>query len=196
LDGGMSDEAAPEPQPEQASRPAHVEESVRTMADLHAEHYERMPALGRLLDALTARAGAPHFVIGLLVVMAAWVGLNLAMIAAGLKPLDPPPFGYLQTAGTAFALCMTCLILSTQRREDELSTRRQQMTLELSLLAEQKASKAIQLLEELRRDSPLVSNRRDEHAESLATPSDPRMIRDAIQETHAVLAPSNPATNG
>jgi uncharacterized membrane protein len=166
------------------------------MADLHAEHYDRMPALGRLLDVLTARAGAPHFVIGLVLVMAAWIGLNLGMIAAGLKPLDPPPFGYLQTAGTAFALCMTCLILSTQRREDELSTRRQQMTLELSLLAEQKASKAIQLLEELRRDSPLVSNRRDETAETLAMPSDPRMIRDAIQESHEDRAPANPTVNG
>ncbi len=191
----MSGDSAPEASPGQA-RPAHVEDSVRTMADLHAEHYDRMPALGRLLDVLTARAGAPHFVIGLVLVMAAWIGLNLGMIAAGLKPLDPPPFGYLQTAGTAFALCMTCLILSTQRREDELSTRRQQMTLELSLLAEQKASKAIQLLEELRRDSPLVSNRRDETAETLAMPSDPRMIRDAIQESHEDRAPANPTVNG
>ncbi len=171
-----------------AARPAHVEESVRTMADLHAEHYERFPALGRALDVLTARAGEPGFLISLMALMAIWMGVNLALPLAGLKPLDPPPFGYLQTAGTIFALCMTCLILSTQRREDELSTRRQQMTLELSLLAEQKASKTIQLLEELRRDIPLVSNRRDDHAESLATPSDPRMIRDAIQESHAEVS--------
>ncbi len=191
----MSEDSAPDATAGQA-RPAHVEESVRTMADLHAEHYDRMPALGRLLDVLTARAGSPHFVVGLVIVMAAWVGLNLVMIASGLKPLDPPPFGYLQTAGTAFALCMTCLILSTQRREDEISTRRQQMTLELSLLAEQKASKAIQLLEELRRDSPLVSNRRDEAAESLATPSDPRMIRDAIQESHTEKSATTPAAGG
>jgi uncharacterized membrane protein len=181
----VSDEPAPDTALESAPRPAHVEDSVRTMADLHAEHYERLPALGRTLDALTARAGSPRFVVALVVVMAAWIGINLAMAAAGRKPLDPPPFNYLQTFGTIFALCMTCLILSTQRREDELSTRRERMTLELSLLAEQKASKAIQLLEELRRDSPLVSNRRDEAAETLATPSDPRMIRDAIQESHA-----------
>ena len=159
------------------------------MADLHAEHYDRLPALGRVLDVLTARAGSPYFVIALVVVMATWIGFNLAVAGTGRTPLDPPPFGYLQTVGTIFALCMTCLILSTQRREDALSTRRQQMTLELSLLAEQKASKAIQLLEELRRDSPLISDRHDESAESLATPSDPRMIRDAIQESHATDAP-------
>jgi uncharacterized membrane protein len=192
----MSEEPPPDAPPEAAPRPAHVDEHVRTLADLHAEHYDRLPALGRMLDVLTARAGSPRFVIALVAVVAAWVGLNMAMIAAGSKPLDAPPFGYLQTAGTIFALCMTCLILSTQRREDELSTRRQQMTLELSLLAEQKASKAIQLLEELRRDSPLVSNRRDETAETLATPSDPRMILDAIQESHTEKAPANPAAKG
>ena len=77
---------------------------------------------------------------------------------------------------------MTCLILSTQQRENELSTRREQMNLEISHFAEQKAAKAIQLLEELRRDSPLVSSRSDPDADSLSKPADPRVIRDTIEK--------------
>lgn len=184
----MSDEGPPR------DRPAHVEESVRTLADLHDEHYERLPPLGRALDALTAHAGRPGFVISLVALTVGWIAFNLAMRATGHRPLDPPPFAYLQAVATLFALAMTCLILSTQRREDLLSTRREQLTLELSLLAEQKASKAIQLLEELRRDSPAVQDRRDDDAENLSSPSDARMILDAIQETQPTANEPPPTT--
>lgn len=160
-----------------------MQESIRTLADLHDEHYERLPPLGRALDGLTAKAGRPGFVVGLVVVALGWIALNLIMKATGHPPFDPPPFTYLQAAATLFALGMTCLILSTQRREDLLSTRREQLTLELSLLAEQKTSKVIELLEELRRDSPVIADRRDDDAENLSTPSDAKMILDAIKET-------------
>ena len=186
MDGGVSQESSEEAA-EQQSRPAHIEDSVRTLASLHDEHYERLPPLGRALDSLTATAGRPGFVIGLLGLVLGWVVLNLAMSATGHTPLDPPPFNYLQAAGTLFAMVMTCLILSTQRRENLLLTRRDQLTLELSLLAEQKASKTIELLEELRRDSPLLGERADDIASSMSTPSDPRMILEAIQDSRPDL---------
>ena len=178
----MSAEAPPP-----LERPAHIEESVRALASLHDEHFERLPPLGRTLDLITAAAGRPTFLIVLAGLMVGWIGLNLALIALGRPPLDPPPFSELQTAASIFALLMTCLILSTQRREDQLSGRREQLDLELSLLAEQKASKAIELLEELRRDSPLVGNRKDEAAASMSKPSDPRMILNAIEEARPDL---------
>ena len=173
-------EAAPE-------RPLHLEESVRTLASLHNQHYERLPPLGRALDMITARAGQPGFVVGLAAMTFGWIVLNLGMKVAGYRPLDPPPFTYLQTVGTMFALTMTCLILSTQRREEQLATRREQLTLELSLLAEQKASKAIELLEEFRRESPLLASRADDTAASMSKPSDPRMILEAIEESRPGL---------
>ncbi len=179
----MSGEAAPSGDAPPVERPAHVEESVRTLADLHDEHYERLPPLGRALDGLTATVGRPGFVVGLAFAALGWIALNLIMKATGRPPLDPPPFAYLQAVATLLAVGTTCLILSTQRREDLLSTRREQLTLELSLLAEQKTSKVIQLLEELRRDSPVIADRRDDDAENLSTPTDARMILDAIKET-------------
>ncbi len=169
-------------------RPAHVDESVRVLADLHTEHYERLSPLGRALDRVTAALGEPWFVIALVIAIIGWIAFNVVLRASGHKAIDPPPFNYLQGAGTLFALGMTCLILSTQRRENEILTRRDQLTLELSLLAEQKASKTIELLEELRRDSPLLHERTDESAETLSTPSDPRMVLEALQESPIDLA--------
>ena len=41
----------------------------------------------------------------------------------------------------------------------------------------------IQLLEEFRRDIPLVENRIDKQAEAMAEPVDPKQILEAVQES-------------
>ena len=116
------------------------------------------------------------------------MALNGVMIAAGLKPLDEPPFFWMQGAVALSALVMTSLILTTQRREDELASHREQLTLELGILSEQKATKIIQLLEELRRDHPQIADRVDLEAEALSTAADPQAVLDAIKETHEAMA--------
>ena len=80
---------------------------------------------------------------------------------------------------------MVVLILATQRREDQLGQRRELLLLELAILSEQKTAKVIQLLEEFRRDSPLIHNRVDQEAAAMAQPADPQSVLDAIKETHA-----------
>jgi uncharacterized membrane protein len=51
------------------------------------------------------------------------------------------------------------------RREYQLAQLREQLTLELAILSEQKTAKVIQLLEESRRDNPHIRNRVDQEAE-------------------------------
>jgi hypothetical protein len=51
------------------------------------------------------------------------------------------PFYWMQGAVALAALYMTVFILATQRREDELADRHEQLTLELAMLSEQKAAK-------------------------------------------------------
>jgi len=80
---------------------------------------------------------------------------------------------------------MVVLILATQRREDQLAQHRELLILELAILGEQKAAKVIQLLEESRRDNPLIRDRLDREAETMAQPADPKSVLDAIKETHA-----------
>ena len=83
---------------------------------------------------------------------------------------------------------MTVLILTTQRREDKLAGLRDQLTLELSILSEQKSAKIIGLLEELRRDDPNISDRQDEHADALSKPADPNAVLDALKDTQEPVA--------
>ena len=163
--------------------PAHIEETVEAIARLHAEHYEQTVPLQRALNRVTLGASHPLFVCIVVFLVAAWIGGNLALVHFGLRPLDEAPFPWLQgVVGTA-GLVIASLILTTQRRDDELASYREQLVLELSILSEQKSAKIIELLEELRRDLPAVLNRVDHQANALAKPSDPQVILDAIKDT-------------
>jgi uncharacterized membrane protein len=168
--------------------PAHIQDTVRAIAQLHADHYNQNTSLQRLVDRVTAFVARPNFAVLLTAILGIWVALNLAVLWAGMKPWDAPPFNWVQCVTGVFALYTTVLILATQRREDQLAAHREQLTLELAILAEQKSAKIIQLLEEMRRDSPHLVNRIDLEAETMSLPADPQSVLDAIKDTHEELA--------
>jgi len=165
--------------------PRHVEEALEASAKLHADHYRDASRLQRAAERLTRIVGHPAFAVALTLMVAAWIGGNLAVARIGLRPLDAPPFPWLSGAVSLTALYTTVLILATARREDRLADQREQLTLELAILSERKTAKIIQLLEELRRDSPQVEDRVDEESAAMAQPSDPQAVAEAIKSTHA-----------
>jgi uncharacterized membrane protein len=163
--------------------PAHIEDTIRAIAKLHADHRQEAGNLQQLVERLTAQIGRPQFIAILTAVVGLWIICNVGMLVAGKAPWDEPPFGWLQGALGLLALYVTILILTTQRREDQLASYREQLTLELAILSEQKSAKIIALLEELRRDSPTLRNRVDEEAAAMAVAADPQAVLNAIKET-------------
>jgi uncharacterized membrane protein len=103
--------------------PTHIEDTVQEIARLRAEHDRRASALQRTVERFTATVGSPGFVVFLTILLASWIGLNCVSLALGNKPIDPPPFYWMQGAVALAALYMTVFILATQRREDELADR-------------------------------------------------------------------------
>jgi uncharacterized membrane protein len=165
--------------------PPHIEESIRSLASLHGDHHQNATSIERAVDRVTAWLAHPSFIVGLTLLIGGWVGANLVADALGYRPVDPPPFVWLGGALSIGSLYMILLILVTQRREDDLAQRREQLTLELAALSEQKITKVIQLLEESRRDNPLIHDRVDQQADEMAQPSDPHSVLHAIKKTHA-----------
>jgi uncharacterized membrane protein len=134
---------------------------------------------------MTALLGRPRFLAVLTIIVVGWISLNLLAAALGYRPIDPPSFSWLGGAVSLTSLYMVVLILATQQRQDQLAHHRELLILELAIVSEQKTAKVIQLLEEFRRDHPLIHDRVDEEAEAMARPADPRSVLDAIKETHA-----------
>ena len=174
--------------------PPNFDETVQAVARFRASHYDDATLMQRTVNLLTGRLSRPGFVGVLTLLIALWLALNVAMIWMGRKPIDAPPFYWLQGTVAIAALYMAALILTTQRHADQLAQYREQLTLQLAVLGEQKTAKIIQLLEELRRDTPQVADRVDAQAAAMSTPSDPQAMLDAIKVTsEEIIAPASAA---
>jgi uncharacterized membrane protein len=170
--------------------PDHVEQTVRAIGELHLAHFRKATRVQRVVDRLTNVVGYPASIAVLTLFLLGWIGLNLALQSVVGGAFDPPPFQWLQGIGAMLGLYITILILNTQRREDELAERRDQLTLELAILADQKTAKIIELLEELRRDHPQIADRVDQQASEMAQPTNPHAVLDQIKDTHEEMLSS------
>lgn len=148
---------------------------------LSTTHKQETTTQQRLVDQLTALVGQPIFVLALFFIILAWITANITTSHLGYKPLDPPPFSWLQGGIATGALLVASLIITTQRREDQLTSHRAQLILELVVYNDQKCSKIIELLEESRRDNPVIADRIDDQANAMSTPSDTLAVLKSIK---------------
>ena len=176
---GLPAQSASAPPPELS---AHIEQTVEAIAQFHAEHRNQATPIERAVDRVTRLLGHPGLVGVLTGIVVVWVGLNLIADPLGYRPVDPPPFAWLEVAISLLSLYMVLLVLAAQRRDDKLARHRELLILELALLSEQKTTKVIQLLEESRRENPLVSNRVDAEAEGMSAPADPGSVLQGIKQ--------------
>jgi uncharacterized membrane protein len=157
-------------------------DAAQATAQLRAEHEHETSLSQHAVDRLTAVVGLPGFAAALTISIILWMSANVVARLFGLWAVDPPPFVWLQGAITTGALYVAILILVTRRREEQLSSQRGQLLLELAILNDQKSSKIIELLEQSRRDDPTIADRIDNEARAMSTPSDHGAVMDAIKQ--------------
>jgi uncharacterized membrane protein len=122
---------------------------------------------------VTVTLGNP-LVIGIAITaIVIWALLNLGIDIFGGRSFDPSPFQWLELLVSICSLLVVFVVLATQQRDEELTQLNQRLTLQLAILAEQKAAKTIELLEQLRKDHPAILDRQDNEAEAMAKPTDP-----------------------
>jgi len=148
--------------------PDHVGEAVGSVAELRSKHHGRATRSQRLVNRMTGLLAQPATIAFLGLAVVTWMSANSLASALGLPAIDPPAFPWLQGVAELFSVFIVMLVLVTQKHEDELNAHRDTLTLELAILSEHKIAKVIQLLEELRRDSPHVPDRVDSQADEMA----------------------------
>jgi uncharacterized membrane protein len=166
---------------DEESLPPHVEETVLAIQKLHVEHHSRTTPLEHSAARATSFIARPAFLGVLTLAVAFWIVANLLLRRTSLA-FDAPPFPWLETVLQLGAIYIAALILITQKRADALAARREQLTLQLAILSEQKAAKIISLIEELRRDSPQIANRRDREVDAMASPVDHKAVTKVLEE--------------
>ena len=166
----------------------HEQRSIEAIAAVHREHARRAGPVQWFIEQATALFAEPAAIVIMAALVLGWMAWNGWRATHGLYPFDPPPFAWLELVASLAGLGLVTLILATQRRENLLDEQRSQLILELALQADLKTAKLIALLEELRRDSPMIVDRPDAESEAMSCPAEPEVVLEAIQRRASDVA--------
>jgi len=167
---------------EDINPPTHIDQNIATIASLREHAEEDLSTHQRGIESVTAAIGRPRSIYVTLIFASVWCLFNALAPLMDLRAFDPPPFFYLQGLVAFAALLTTTMVLTAQNRQRRQAEHRAHLDLQVNLLAEQKVTKLISLVEELRRDIPTVPDRVDLVAEVMTEPIDPKAVMTAIED--------------
>ena len=159
-----------------------ISQNIEAIMSFYSRDERQISASQRILETISACVGRPLYLGSLVLAIALWVFANGMAHRLGFAEIDPPPFFWLQGLVSLGALLTTTVLLIKQNRLAALEERRAHLELQVNLLTEQKTTKLINLMEELRRDLPMVRNRVDPEAAALQQPTDAGQVLAELDE--------------
>ena len=122
--------------------------NVRTVRELEQMAVADPSFADRTASFVARFCGSIHFVWVHAVAFGAWIAVNAI---PGLPHWDPYPFTFLTMWASMESIFIASFILISQNYAMRLSERRDQLELQVNLLAEQETTKTLQLLESVAR---------------------------------------------
>ncbi len=121
-------------------------QNVEAMRTLEEAAMARRTGADRAAAAIARFCGSMTFVWIHAAVFAAWLGYNSL---PWFKAFDPYPFTFLTLVVSLEAIFLSTFILISQNYDMRVAERRNQLDLQINLLAEQENTKALQILERI-----------------------------------------------
>ena len=118
---------------------------IETIASLERELLDDRSLIERVGDAIGGFVGTMGFVILHVAGFASWAILNLNVIP-GIRPFDPYPFMLLSMVVSLEGVLLTTFVLMKQNRMSRRTEHRNQLNLQIDLLAEKEITKILQML--------------------------------------------------
>jgi uncharacterized membrane protein len=121
-------------------------QNVLAMRQLEDAAMAKRTGADRVAAAIARFCGQMTFVWIHVVLFAVWIGYNTL---PWFKPFDPYPYTFLTLVVSLEAIFLSTFILISQNYDMRISERRNQLDLQINLLAEQENTKALQILERI-----------------------------------------------
>ena len=121
-------------------------QNVRAMRQLEEAAMAKRTSADRVAAAIARFCGHMIFVWIHVTLFAAWIAYNSLPL---FKPFDPYPFTFLTLVVSLEAIFLSTFILISQNYEMRVTERRNQLDLQINLLAEQENTKMLQMLEHI-----------------------------------------------
>ena len=159
-----------------------ISQNIETILEFYSRDEQKLTSSQRVLETISGSVGRPLYLGAIVLLVALWVLGNGIAHRMGFAEFDPPPYFWLQGLVSLGALLTTTVLLIKQNRLAKLEGMRANLELQVNLLTEQKTTKLINLIEELRRDLPMVKDRHDAEAAVLQQATDAGQVLAELDE--------------
>jgi uncharacterized membrane protein len=155
-------------------------QNVQAMRQLEEAANARRSGADRIAAAIARFCGSMTFVWIHVVLFSTWIGYNAL---PWFDHFDPYPFTFLTLCVSLEAIFLSTFILISQNYDMRVAERRNQLDLQINLLAEQENTKALQILERIaRKVGANVSD--DPQVKALEEATRPDALVEQIEEAY------------
>lgn len=120
--------------------------NIDAILDMERETHRELGLLQRIFHGVGWFVSTVWFAIFQTLALLIWIGLNVGPAHVRV-PFDPYPFPLLSAVLALEAMLLTSFVLVRQSNLDEQSDRRNHIDLQINMLAEEEASRALKLLQ-------------------------------------------------
>jgi uncharacterized membrane protein len=150
-----------------------VDRNVHALAQIRKRHLGGRDLQGRIADLITSFAGSMWFIYLHLLAFGSWLLINTRVLPL-IEPFDPFPFVMLAMIASVEAIFLSTFVLISQNRQAELAEKRNDLDLQINLLAEHEITRILQLVDDIarrldvKRDEPRTEPlKQDVHPEAV-----------------------------
>lgn len=158
-----------------------VKDNIDSVAAFCEHEEANISGTQSAIEKISCHFGSSVYFGSFVLLVIFWITANLFARHFGWPQFDPPPFVWLQGIVGLNGVLIMIAVLIRQNRMARVAELRAHLNLQVNLLAEQKTTKVIQLLEELRRDLPDVRNRHDPEVDTMQMQTNPHAMFNAIE---------------
>jgi uncharacterized membrane protein len=154
--------------------------SARSVESVQARHNQKRSLPERIADAVTIMSGSIPFLLINVLLFAVWLILN-TKILSGVKPFDPFPFPLLTTIVSLEAIFLAIFVLISQNRQMKVQDLRQEINLQIDMIAEDEVTKLMTLVRGLYQ-ALNIDTSFDPELHEMCEPTDAEAIEKKLQE--------------
>jgi uncharacterized membrane protein len=147
-----------------ARGPSQARNNIEAILRLEKEDQKELALHHRIFHAIGWFFGTTYFMAAQCLAVSVWIALN---IRGSHQAIDPYPFPLLATFLSLEAVLLTSCVLIRQNAIDRTSARRDHIELQINLLAEQEATRSLDVLQRIA-DHLNVPNVKDAQVHELA----------------------------
>ena len=117
---------------------------LKAIQSFQAKHYGNRTTLEKTIDRISTFSGSIGFLVINIFIFAFWLLWNSKF--SGIKPFDPFPFVLLTSIVSLEAIILAIFVLISQNRQSRIADLRQEIHLQINMIAEEEITKVIQLI--------------------------------------------------